>query len=162
MIRYVGLFVLASLIAVAACGDGSTSTSTPGSSVTPLNPDVCSLLTQAEIQEITGIDNAPVQNRDRPSFPSYECYWGGAYDDSVDVVLIRQTAGKTPQRDAQAEEVDGLGEYAQYSADFPPILGVYDGAWLISVSPITPELTKSGNGRDASIELARLILNRLK
>lgn len=161
MPRLAVLFALALLIAVAACGDDSGSTNTPGSSPTLDNPDVCSLLTVAEIEEITGIDDPPVQNRDRPSFPSYECYWGGAYDDSVDVVLIRLTAGETPQRDADAEEIDGLGEYAQYNADWPPILEVYDGSWFIAVSPITPQLALSRNGRDASVELARLILRRL-
>lgn len=159
MPRVTGLFALA-LIVVAACGSDGGPTTTPASSSTPDNPDVCSLLTVAEIEEITGIDDAPIQNRDRPSFPSYECYWGGVID-SVDVVLIRLTAGRTPDRNPDAEEIEDLGEYAQYYAEPIPGLEVWDGAWYINVSPITLELARSQNERDASVELARLILERL-
>jgi hypothetical protein len=76
----------------------------------------------AEIEEITGIHDPPVQNRDRPDFPAFECYWGGTLDDSLDVVLIRLTAGATPDRNHDAEVIEGLGEYAQYYAQPLPIL----------------------------------------
>jgi hypothetical protein len=152
-------------LSLAACGDDdsssdrSASPTTSGASIE--NPTVCSLLTIDEIEEVTGIQDAAPDSRDNTDI-GFECYWGDPQlpQDSVDVVIVRATSPLVESVDA--EPIDSLGEFAQYYAEPIPMLEIYDPPWYIVVSPLSLQMAMTGNTREASIELAELILERLE
>jgi hypothetical protein len=124
-------------------------------------PDLCSLLTPTEIEAATGA--AVSEGTLEAEFePFYSCQWS---TESFDFVSLELFEGDDDERDFyyeltdDAEEVDGLGEKAQYT-DLIGLEIMTDDHLLtvsISVSALTEDETF-----EASRELAEIALGRLE
>jgi len=122
--------------------------------------DACALLTEEEVGAVLGT-SVPVgepQNFD----PFFGCSWITETFDSADISVTVGDAGESLYEfnNDDAEEIDGLGDRAQYLTGLLGLLEVLKGDYYLSVSVNSFEM-EDDDIRDASIELAEHAVARL-
>lgn len=126
-------------------------------------PNICALLTEDEIAEATGVTFGFGDNQDFSPF--YGCGWVNEEFDSVTVsVTSRDEGGGEALFDidlgAEKEDVDGLGDRAQWVKGALPLLEVLDGDWYVSIEVSVSDFDEAQK-KEASIQLAEAVLGRL-
>ncbi len=124
------------------------------------NPAACELLTTDEIIEETGFEVGDGEPQEYAE-GFYGCSWGSENFDSVDITMLSEGGeGLYEFNNDNAEEIDGLGDQAQYSSEFLAILEVLDGDYYLSVA-VNSSTAEAGAIREAVLNLARIALDRL-
>lgn len=121
--------------------------------------DVCSLLSDDEVSAVLG--SAP--EGEAANFdPFFDCSWITEDFNSINLSVAVGPGGESlfEFNNDDAEEIDGLGDRAQYLSGILGVLEVLEGDYYISVSVTGSDLDEDER-RDASIELADHALGRL-
>lgn len=121
---------------------------------------VCSLLTEDEVSDALGADVSAGETLDYAPF--FDCRWETDSFDSVTVTVAERDVGESLYNfsNDEAEEVDGVGDEAQYYSDLLSSLEVLEGDYYFSVSVSASELDGE-QLKAVSVDLARKIIGRL-
>jgi hypothetical protein len=121
---------------------------------------VCSLLTESEVSDALAADAS--EGEEFAYDPFFDCRWQTDNFDSVTVTVAERDVGESLYNfsNDEAEEVDGVGDEAQYYSQLLSSLEVLEGDHYFSVSVSASELD-DGQLKAVSIDLARKILGRL-
>lgn len=122
--------------------------------------DVCALMTEEEVADIIGFDTTSSSSND------FDPFFGCKYDfDSGNVSISvyrddREVVEAFYELTADAEQVDGVGDRAQYTELFDQ-LEVLDGNYDITVSVFSFDGESEVDTLELDKELAQLLLDRL-
>jgi hypothetical protein len=121
----------------------------------------CELLTADEVEDVLGAsvgEPEPVEYDET----FYGCSWSTEGFDSVDISVLEGEGGESlfDFQNDEAEEVDGLGDRAQWYGDIIGILEVLEDDYYVSVSIFSAEDDEEVL-KEQSIGLAEKILDRL-
>jgi hypothetical protein len=123
--------------------------------------DACALITPEEIEDITGLDVGQGENSDFDPF--FSCNFSTETFDSVQVSVYHASEDEVEayyELTQDAEEVDGIGERAQFGG-LLNLLEVLQGEYDLSIGISAPGTIEDSETLDMSKELAAIVLDRL-